>query len=362
MAGHGAAGRLRPQLQCGSIPPSPGSSSGSRRCRHQHAVGTARDALSLINPLAPRTGGNDEQLRRAARLRARRRADVERRLSRDLRQVWNVGAGYTYTRGSSLDMLRAPNREPNGIRIEGVQPFLWQRRKDRRCCTRARSAPRRRPVKGIGAAPPTRSPARATTPRRSAAAASASPRTIRTSQAEWGLSSFDRRHQLSADVSIELPFGPNRPWLNHGGVWAALLKDWRATVTFTWQSGTPLHAARHGSIARRSPGHERHTARGLRRRAGPVNGSDDRSLFQHRRIQPPLARARFGTAEPNVMIGPGEPQVERAVLARPALRRHRVVTIQRNANDLLNMVTTGDRPVVNSPTFGQVLSVRRCNR
>ena len=38
--------------------------------------------------------------------------------------------------------------------------------------------------------------------------------------AEWGLSSFDRRHQLSADTSIELPFGPNRPWLNGGGTWA----------------------------------------------------------------------------------------------------------------------------------------------
>ncbi len=45
--------------------------------------------------------------------------------------------------------------------------------------------------------------------------------------AEWGLSSFDRRHQLTADTSIELPFGPNRPWLNGGGLWAGLLRDWR---------------------------------------------------------------------------------------------------------------------------------------
>ena len=60
--------------------------------------------------------------------------------------------------------------------------------------------------------------------------------------AEWGLSSFDRRHQLTADTSIELPFGPNRPWLNSGGMWAALLRDWRLTTTFAWQSGTPLTA------------------------------------------------------------------------------------------------------------------------
>src|SRR5690606_34686659 len=47
-------------------------------------------------------------------------------VSKDLRQVWNVGANYTHTRGSSLDIVRAPNRGPDGLRIPGVQPFLWQ--------------------------------------------------------------------------------------------------------------------------------------------------------------------------------------------------------------------------------------------
>ena len=60
--------------------------------------------------------------------------------------------------------------------------------------------------------------------------------------AEWGLSSFDRRHQLNADTSMELPFGPNRPWLNGGGMWATLFRDWRFTTTIAFQSGTPLTA------------------------------------------------------------------------------------------------------------------------
>ena len=58
--------------------------------------------------------------------------------------------------------------------------------------------------------------------------------------AEWGLSSFDRRHQLSANTNIELPFGPNRKWLTQPGVRQSLLRDWRFTTTFTLQSGTPL--------------------------------------------------------------------------------------------------------------------------
>src|SRR4030095_12034393 len=39
---------------------------------------------------------------------------------------WQFGAGYTGTRGTHLDVLRAPNRDPDGLRIEGVQAFLWQ--------------------------------------------------------------------------------------------------------------------------------------------------------------------------------------------------------------------------------------------
>jgi hypothetical protein len=34
--------------------------------------------------------------------------------------------GYTGTKGSNLDVLRAPNRGPNGLSIAGVAPFVWE--------------------------------------------------------------------------------------------------------------------------------------------------------------------------------------------------------------------------------------------
>ena len=46
--------------------------------------------------------------------------------NRDLFKSWNVGATYIGTLGRHLDMLRAPNRGPNGLRIAGVQSFSWQ--------------------------------------------------------------------------------------------------------------------------------------------------------------------------------------------------------------------------------------------
>jgi hypothetical protein len=54
-------------------------------------------------------------------------------LSKDLNQSWNVGASYTRTTGASLDIVRAPNRGPLGLRIPDVQPFIWQTRAASRC-------------------------------------------------------------------------------------------------------------------------------------------------------------------------------------------------------------------------------------
>jgi trimeric autotransporter adhesin len=71
-------------------------------------------------------------------------------VSKDLRQVWNLGAGYTHTRGSSLDIVRAPNRGPDGLRIPGVQPFLWQTSEGSSKLDALSLRVRRRPVRGLG--------------------------------------------------------------------------------------------------------------------------------------------------------------------------------------------------------------------
>src|SRR6185503_5294401 len=47
-------------------------------------------------------------------------------LQRDLTRTIQVGVGYTGTRGGDLDLLRAPNRGPDGPRIAGVAPFIFE--------------------------------------------------------------------------------------------------------------------------------------------------------------------------------------------------------------------------------------------
>ena len=67
----------------------------------------------------------------------------------------------------------------------------------------------------------------------------------------------------------------------------------------------------------------------------------------------------FGTAGRNIIIGPGSRLVNGQVSRDIHLHATRTLTIQLTATNLLNAVNYAVvDAVVNSPTFGQVLSVR----
>ena len=176
--------------------------------------------------------------------------------------------------------------------------------------------------------------------------------------AEWGLSSFDRRHQLASDVTIELPFGQNKPWLNKGGTWAALLENWRASATFAWQSGTPYtprvtNAAT--DVARGTSGTLRANYNG---NDVQVNDPTIDRFFNITAFSIPAA-GTFGNASRNMIIGPGSRQLDAQFARDVRLGRTKVLSINFNASNLLNLVNyAAIDTVVNSPTFGKVLSVR----
>jgi hypothetical protein len=71
------------------------------------------------------------------------------------------------------------------------------------------------------------------------------------------------------------------------------------------------------------------------------------------------AAGTFGTASRNLIIGPGSRQLDAQFARDIRLGGTRVLTVNLNATNLLNMVNySAIDTVVNSPTFGQVLSVR----
>ena len=279
-------------------------------------------------------------------------------LSKDLRQVWNLGAGYTETRGASLDIVRAPNRGANGLRIPGVQPFLWQTSEGSSVLHAATFRVSRRPVKGIGGGV-TYTLAKS---RDNASSIGGGGTNVAQDDqnlaAEWGLSSFNRRHQLSANTNVELPFGPNRRWLAQPGVRQSLLRDWRFTTTFTWQSGTPYTPRITGAVsdvARGTNGTLRADYTGAD--ISLANPTIDQ-FFNTSAFTVPAA-GTFGSASRNMIIGPGSKQLNAQFARDVRMGGNRVMSIQLNTNNLLNMVNYGAiDTLVNSPTFGQILSVR----
>jgi hypothetical protein len=279
-------------------------------------------------------------------------------VAKDLRQVWNIGASYTHTRGSSLDIVRAPNRGPDGLRIPDVEPFLWQTSEGSSVLNALSLRVRRRPVRGLGGGL-TYTLAKS---RDNASSVGGGGTVVAQNDqdldAEWGLSSFDRRHQLSADSSIELPFGPNRRWMNNGGVWASLLENWRASVSFTWQSGTPYTPrvqAAAADVARGTSGTLRANYNGQ-----PIQVNDPTvDLFFNTAAFSVPAAGTFGSASRNLIVGPGSRQLDAQFARDIRLGSTRVLSVTLNANNLLNLVNyAAIDTVVNSPTFGQVVSVR----
>ena len=324
-----------------------------------NAIGTELNPLNLSDPFATASPGDTTNTygvdpSYALGLVQTWNADF----SRDIRQVWNLGAGYTETRGSSLDIVRAPNRGPDGLRIPGVQPFLWQSSEGSSVLHAATFRASRRPVKGFGGG------ATYTLARSRDNASSIGGGGTNVAQddqnlaAEWGLSSFDRRHQLSANLNVELPFGPNRRWLEQPGMWQAILRDWRFTTTYVWQSGTPLTPRVTGAVsdvARGTNGTLRANYDG--ESVSLASPTIDR-FFNTSAFTVPLA-GTFGTASRNMIIGPGSRQLNAQFSRDLRMGATRVMTLQLNATNLLDAVNYGAvDTVVNSPTFGQVLSVR----
>jgi trimeric autotransporter adhesin len=279
-------------------------------------------------------------------------------ISKDLGQVWNLGGGYTRTTGASLDIVRAPNRGPSGLRIAGVQPFTWQTSDGISVLNAGTFRLSRRMVKGIGGSVSYTLAKSMDNASNIGGGATVVAQNDQDLAAEYSLSSFDRRHQVSSDLSFELPFGPNKHWLHSGGRMAALLGGWRGSANFTWQSGTPFTprvTAAAADVARGTNGTLRANYNGDEISLANPTIAD---FFNTGAFSIPAA-GTFGNAPRNLIIGPGSRQLNAQLSRDVRMKANRAVTIQATASNILNMVNyAAIDTLVNSPTFGQVLSVR----
>ncbi|MGB8837835.1 MAG: hypothetical protein WCC67_13870, partial [Candidatus Acidiferrales bacterium] len=172
-------------------------------------------------------------------------------------QNWILDLTYTGTKGTNLDLLRAPNRAPLGTSPLNTQnefqiPYANSFYYDQSGANSSYNALQVRLVhrftKGV-------SFQAFYTFAKSLDSAStiggSAPIVVQQDgnyAAERGLSSFDVRHQVRVFSVYELPFGEHHRYGIHG--WAFhVLSNWRLQNIVTWQTGTPATAYLGGTAA-----------------------------------------------------------------------------------------------------------------
>jgi hypothetical protein len=284
-------------------------------------------------------------------------------------QIWNLNVqyeitptlllnvGYTGSKGTALDMLRAPNRGPAGLKFSDVEPFNWETSQGSSIMHAGSVRLRKRMTKGVavgGTYTYSKSIDNASSIGGGAQVVAQDDTNLR---AERGLSSFDQRHKLSGDWTLELPWGEGRKWLTRPGIAQKVLGDWLMQSTFTVASGTPFTARVQGAATDV---------------AGGVNGTlranyngepiqiGDRSIkhwFNTAAFSVPTAGS-YGNSGRDTIIGPGSWLMSLVLAKNIPLRDSMGIELRAEADNVLNHANySGLDTVVNSPTFGQVTSV-----
>ena len=163
--------------------------------------------------------------------------DIQRELTRTM--VLNLD--YNGSKGTHLDMLRAPNRLPGGgLRIAGVQPFLWETSDADSIMHGGTVRLRKRMSSGLsigGSYTYSKSIDNASSIGGGAVVVAQNDLDL---AAERGLSSFDQRHRLTADYVYEFPFGTNKRWLSTTTLASRIFGDWQWSGNLSFATGLPF--------------------------------------------------------------------------------------------------------------------------
>jgi len=175
--------------------------------------------------------------------------------------------------------------------------------------------------------------------------------------AERGLSSFNQEFRFTGDYLWELPFGKGRRWLVDSGIAQDVLGGWQWSGDWTIASGlpfTPRLIGEFGNVSSGVNGTLRADVTGL-----PVtvaNPSIAQWFNPAAFIAPPPGQ--YGDARRNSIIGPSEVLFDMAMTKLIQLRESRTLELRMSASNVFNHpIYSSIDTVLNSPTFGRVISV-----
>jgi hypothetical protein len=299
-------------------------------------------------------------------------------------QIWNLdiqqqirptlimNLDYTGTKGTRLDILEAPNRTATGVLFPGVQPFYWEDSVGDSTANALSVRVRKRLQAGIsigGRYTFSKSLDNASTigsgeplvaqgaGRTSVSGTTNVAQDAFDLAAERGLSSFDQRHNFTADYLWELPFGHQRRWLSGSSPLRAIFGDWNWSGDWTLASGLPFTPRVLGSVLDVNRG----TNGTVRADVVPgqsvtVANPSIAEWFNTAAFVAPTGV--FGDARRNSIEGPGSRLFDMSFTKVIPLSETRFLEFRAQLSNVFNTPQySGIDTVVNSPTFGRVISV-----
>jgi hypothetical protein len=175
----------------------------------------------------------------------------------------------------------------------------------------------------------------------------------------WARSNFDRTHNFVNTVIYELPWGPNKRWLNQG-ILANIIGGWQISNIFIAQSGTPLSITASGTLFN-TPGNSAYADQ-----VGPENiigGLGPGLLYFDPKAYAQPANATQGNMKRNSgPEGPGFWELDSSLFKRFSVGEKRYAEIHVDAYNTTNSVrwgnpNTGFSAATTGNTFGQIQGI-----
>ena len=284
-------------------------------------------------------------------------------------QLWNVdmqqellptlqlNLSYNGTKGTRLDIVESPNRTATGIRIANVQPFLFENSLGDSTASSATVRLRKRLQRGLAVSGSYTWSKALDNASSIGGGGTVVAQDAFNLAAERGLSGFDQQHRFSGDSTWELPLGHEKRWLSQRSAFRDVLGDWQWTGDWTIASGTPFSPRILGNtidLSRGSNGTLRPDVAGV---AVALSNPTVAAWFNTAAFTQP-AVGQFGDARRNSIIGPGSLVFNMATTKSFPLKESRSLELRAQASNIFNRPQfAAIDTVLNSPTFGQVISV-----
>ena len=271
-----------------------------------------------------------------------------------------LNIGYNGSKGSNLDILGSPNSTPAGTTIPGVSAFNYETSVAASHSNQLVVSVQQRQRKGVAlGATYTYSHAIDNASSIGGGGGSTVQNFYRLDLEEAN-SSFDQRHLLSGTWLLELPFGPNRKFLNKGGFWAKALDGFNLSGSFNFGTGNYFTPQYSGTIAQAASGGN-YVQRPNRDFTQSTKGSGQlKSFFNTAAFTAPTVIngvTQYGTASRNSIEGPGTVSTNAVLSKTIPMKGTQNFEARVSANNVFNTVQySGINTTLNSQTYGQVTS------